>query len=532
MFEDGRQYEGNQPVDTESQGFVPTSEEPLNYLDDLKGRIRLRDGEQAKPDVDAYIKSLPGPGPDRRHFDYSQMLDDGMEPKIGGEGVSPFPKQYYAKGHEPFDEWVIDANTGTLQPGNPTTRVAIGAARDIAQGAFEYLLQGPSEDIMTISEGAIAGGKIAAGVGVKALMDAFSDNPDPASYDTIIDDAIADAHRLAYDPPSLPEVAGGDSSTASGIMENIARDLTILIGSAVGGNKALPASMFAVQWPKAMNWYRKTMDTVKTQVIKDRGMVVAESIYSKVGEGGNISSLLNDMGFGNALTELLDSSIEGEEDQMAWKNIAEAVLTSKTLQAFAATTKGVYRYAKAGGFGGKHGMAAQKGVVAYHGTASPHAEFSDKMKGSSTGSLSAKRAHWFVDDPDTAGGYADYAAKDAPVQRLIDESQAAERSGEWEKANKLMRDAESLEQSLIEEPAAGQNIRKVDLKGDYLVVDAGGQSWGQLDDGQLNKWLDDAKKQGKEGLQIDNFSDEAAWGQDNPRTHWAIFDAKNIEKVK
>lgn len=171
-------------------------------------------------------------------------------------------------------------------------------------------------------------------------------------------------------------------------------------------------------------------------------------------------------------------------------------------------------------------------AAGFHGTASPYTDFSNAMRGSTTKSKSAKRAHWFVDDPETAGGYADYAAKDAPVQRLIEESQAAERAGEWDKSNKLMRDAEALEQSLIDEPAAGQNIRKVDLDGDYLVVDAEGQTWGQLDDGQLNKWLDEAQSEGKEGLQINNFSDEAAWGQDNPRTHWAIFDAKDIEKVK
>ena len=534
MFEDKTQYEGNQPVDTESEGFVPIEESPVDYLADLRGRLKARDDEDAKPKVEEYRNSLPGPSPDPEYYDYPRLMKDNMQPKIGGEGVSPFPVEYYAKGHEPFDEWVMDANTGTYQPGNATTRVAIGAARDIAQGSFEYLLQGASEDIMTLSEGVIAGGKIAAGVGAKALTDLFADNPDPASYENIIDDAIKEAHDFAYNPPALPEIAGGDPETAKGMVENIGRDLSILLGGVVGGNKAMPAQMFAVEVPKMMNWYRKTQAWIKKEAIKERGVVAAEMVYSKVGEGGNLSTLLNDMGFGNELTEWLDSSVEGEEDQMALKNIVEGVLTSKMLQGFFVTAKGAYRLSRAiSEAPNLTGLNAQKGVVAFHGTASAYDKPSNIKRGSVTGSTSAKKAHWFVSDPNTASGYADYAAKDAPVQRLINESQAAERAGEWDKANKLMRDAESLEQSLIDEPRAGQNIRKVDLNGDYLVVDAEGQTWGQLDDGQLDKWLDDAKRQGKEGLQIDNFSDEAAWGQDNPRTHWAIFDAKDVnEKVK
>lgn len=168
-------------------------------------------------------------------------------------------------------------------------------------------------------------------------------------------------------------------------------------------------------------------------------------------------------------------------------------------------------------------------IKAFHGTNSDIKKFDDAMRGSSTKANSAKKAHWFVGDPKTAEGYADYAAKDAPVQKLIDQSYAAERANKWDDANDLMRQAEELEQHLIDSPNAGQNIVPVNLDETKLMnVDAEGQNWGQLDDNQVSDWLAEAKESGYQGLQIDNFSDEARYGIDNPQTHYAIFDAENI----
>ena len=171
----------------------------------------------------------------------------------------------------------------------------------------------------------------------------------------------------------------------------------------------------------------------------------------------------------------------------------------------------------------------RKPIKAYHGTNSDIKKFDDAMRGSSTKANSAKKAHWFVGDPKTAEGYADYAAKDAPVQKLIDQSYAAERANKWDDANDLMRQAEELEQHLIDSPNAGQNIVPVNLDETKLMnVDAEGQNWSQLDDNQVSDWLAEAKESGYQGLQIDNFSDEARYGIDNPQTHYAIFDAENI----
>lgn len=171
-------------------------------------------------------------------------------------------------------------------------------------------------------------------------------------------------------------------------------------------------------------------------------------------------------------------------------------------------------------------------IKAYHGTGSAIDKFDDAMRGSATKARSANKAHWFVGDPKTAEGYANYAAKDARVQRLIDQSYAAERANKWDEANDLMRQAEDLEQSFFDNPNAGQNIVPVELdETQFKRVDAEGQNWGQLDDSQVEKWLDEAKAEGNTGLQIDNFSDEADYGIDNPQTHYAVFDSENIQSA-
>lgn len=169
-------------------------------------------------------------------------------------------------------------------------------------------------------------------------------------------------------------------------------------------------------------------------------------------------------------------------------------------------------------------------IKAFHGTANHFNKFDDVMRGSATKARSAKKAHWFVGDPKTAEGYANYAAKDARVQRLIDQSYAAERANKWDEADDLMRQAEELENHLINNPQAGQNIVPVELDETKLYqVDAEGQNWGQLDDNQVEQWLDQAKDDGYQGLQIDNFSDSADWGIDDPQTHYAIFNSENIK---
>ncbi|MDB4352377.1 hypothetical protein OAA60_02990 [Porticoccaceae bacterium] len=167
----------------------------------------------------------------------------------------------------------------------------------------------------------------------------------------------------------------------------------------------------------------------------------------------------------------------------------------------------------------------------YHGTAADIKKFDPLMGGSVTKARSAKQGTWLVDDPEVAGGYARLAAEDAPVQKLIDESQAAERAGEWDKAHDLMAEAEKLEQGGELIGGGGQNIMPLKVRGNLMEFDAEGASMSDLDDAQLFKWSQEAKKGGYDGLQIKNFSDNADYGSHKAANHYLIFDPENIRST-
>ena len=164
----------------------------------------------------------------------------------------------------------------------------------------------------------------------------------------------------------------------------------------------------------------------------------------------------------------------------------------------------------------------------YHGTDRDFPAFGIANRGDATKAKSARAATWLVDDPSTASGYADYAAKDAQVQKLIDASYAAERRNDWDKANDLMRQAEELEQELFTNPQNGQLVMPLRAKGNFMEFDAEGATWGDLDDNTINDLIKDAKRGGYDGLKVLNLVDEAQYGVDNPATHYAVFDPKNI----
>jgi hypothetical protein len=161
----------------------------------------------------------------------------------------------------------------------------------------------------------------------------------------------------------------------------------------------------------------------------------------------------------------------------------------------------------------------------YHGTDADIKSFDNAKRGRVTGAGSAQEAHWFVDNPDTAGGYSDLASSKA-VDDLVEQSQAAERAGKWDDAHNLMVQAEALEQS---GGKGGQNVMPLMIRGKNLKeFDADGKMMYDLEEGQLNAWAKEAKAEGFDGLKVTNLSDEAGYGNYRPATHYGIFDPKNI----
>jgi hypothetical protein len=158
----------------------------------------------------------------------------------------------------------------------------------------------------------------------------------------------------------------------------------------------------------------------------------------------------------------------------------------------------------------------------YHGTADEIIELDPTKYGGSTRAQSAKEAFWGVNTVPTAEGYANYAAKDAPVKRLIDAADEAGAKGDWDKADELINEYEALERDIYNQPLRGQNVMPmmVNTK-NAKTFDLGGAEYTDVEGG-INKYLNQGKREGKDVVVLENLSDDP--GRSNmAATHYAVL---------
>ena len=168
-----------------------------------------------------------------------------------------------------------------------------------------------------------------------------------------------------------------------------------------------------------------------------------------------------------------------------------------------------------------------------HGTDADIKAFDKEMRGSSTDARSANMATWFTDDPLTAGSYANYAAMDSKVKKLLDEADKAGNAGDWDKYDSLLRQAEELESSFMDTAnrRRGQNIIPVYTKDDLAKVDMGGRSfddYGTSD--EIANRIAIEKSRGRAGVQFNELDDAAGLAY-QPATHVAVPDNADIRSV-
>lgn len=167
----------------------------------------------------------------------------------------------------------------------------------------------------------------------------------------------------------------------------------------------------------------------------------------------------------------------------------------------------------------------ETGVPLYHGTASDYAAFGNDFRGGVADAYTARRADWMTDSPVTAQGYAEMAAIDAPINRLIMASRKAEINGNFDLSEDLMAQAERLEQNMPRE--AGQLIMPLISRRPQESINAEGATAADFDYGMRNA-LDDAMKRGDLGVEFSNLSDHPDYSVDDPAVHRGIFDPRNI----
>lgn len=166
----------------------------------------------------------------------------------------------------------------------------------------------------------------------------------------------------------------------------------------------------------------------------------------------------------------------------------------------------------------------------YHGTDAEFERFANEARGTSTGADSAKAAHWFVNDPEVADSYSNYAARDAKVQRALKVADEAEKRGDWDAYDKAVEAYEKLDAELGGLPVQGQRTVPVFLSiKNPAEFDAGGKPFMDIQD-QLGKFIKAAKRNGNDGLIIKNLDDSAAF---NGRVadHYAIFEPEQIKSA-
>ncbi len=170
-----------------------------------------------------------------------------------------------------------------------------------------------------------------------------------------------------------------------------------------------------------------------------------------------------------------------------------------------------------------------KPLVVYHGTSEKGLSgdaFSKELLGAVTKSRSAKAGFYFVANKEVAAGYSRFAnAK--PVQDLIDKSNDAERLGKFDLANRLMAQAEKLEQTASP---------KENVVGAYLSIqnpfefDAGDQRFLDIQD-EIHDAIREAKTGGYDGIVFRNLIDNADWGSDRALDHWVAFEPTQIKSA-
>ena len=173
--------------------------------------------------------------------------------------------------------------------------------------------------------------------------------------------------------------------------------------------------------------------------------------------------------------------------------------------------------------------AEGKPLVVYHGTASDFDSFSSEFQGTATRATSSMSGFFFSSSTRTAKSYADHAAMFAPVDKLIQEADAAADKGNWDLNESKNAEAEALEAEINKDRGRGQNLVPTYLSlQNPLVLDAKGENPQGI--GGIDKLIKKAQRAGHDGVVIRNFDDSAGLSNDIS-DHYIVFKPTQIKSA-
>ncbi|WP_404667292.1 hypothetical protein [Roseateles asaccharophilus] len=171
----------------------------------------------------------------------------------------------------------------------------------------------------------------------------------------------------------------------------------------------------------------------------------------------------------------------------------------------------------------------------FHGTNQPVDSFESERLGASTSSVSSKLGFWFSDSMIVAEDYANKAARhviadvvehEAKLERLLKESEAAERRGNWARVDELTHEIEAHDIPPTREAPTGQNIVPVYLViRNPLIVDAAGKSHGT---GEGAEYIKQALTAGHDGVIFLNTADSDSNTVSN---HYVVFSSSQVKSA-
>lgn len=178
-----------------------------------------------------------------------------------------------------------------------------------------------------------------------------------------------------------------------------------------------------------------------------------------------------------------------------------------------------------------------KPSVVYHGTNQNIDAFSVAKLGSHTNTVSAK-GFFFSDSPAEAGEYAAMSARRqvsnademaANSERLLKEIARAERRKDWDLQERLTLELEENEHEAMTGEERGANILPTYLAiKNPMIVDMNGR----VDLPAIEKAIADAKRNGNDGLRLDNVFDPVAERPDqSTTTQWVAFNPEQIKSA-
>lgn len=173
-------------------------------------------------------------------------------------------------------------------------------------------------------------------------------------------------------------------------------------------------------------------------------------------------------------------------------------------------------------------------LVVYHGTNKEFEVFSKGLLGKTTQAESAKKGFFFTDDTEVADSYADYAAIYQPINELLEKQRQAEKEGNWDLFDKLTIEIEEKDREISQTPAnqRGKKVYAVYLKANNVMeYDAKDEYFSDIGE-DINKVLDKARKDKKDGVIIKNLKDQPNVYDEKSANHFVVFESNQIKSTQ